>query len=97
MDRVLTVTVIDDSSTLLRDEDRGAADIVIYGFRPVRPAKTEPTPDASPDHAPGDPAPPEPLNANPEPRVDSAGSNCDASDWSGDVNDVWGVTIARTR
>ncbi|MCE2883498.1 MAG: ChaN family lipoprotein [Planctomycetaceae bacterium] len=60
MDRVLTVTVIDDSSAVLREQDRGAADIVIYGFRPARPAKTEPTPDASPDHAPGDPAPPEP-------------------------------------
>ncbi|MFM7133625.1 MAG: ChaN family lipoprotein [Planctomycetota bacterium] len=38
--RVLTVTVIDDSSDRLRDADRGAADIVIYGF-PVARAKPE--------------------------------------------------------
>jgi hypothetical protein len=41
--RVLTVTVIDASSSRLRDEDRLAADIVIYGF-PVKrdqPAQTE--------------------------------------------------------
>lgn len=36
--RVLTVTVIDTSSNRLRDEDRLAADIVIYGF-PVKREK----------------------------------------------------------
>ena len=70
-DRVLTVTVIDDSSLMLRDEDRGAADIVIYGFRPARPAKSdaspETSPETSPEHAPGDPAPPEPP---PDPPVE---------------------------
>ena len=65
-DRVLTVTVIDDSSAILRDEDRGAADIVIYGFPPLRPQRAEPPvesvgePSPSSEHAPGDPAPPEP-------------------------------------
>lgn len=34
--RALTVTVIDASSTELRREDRGAADIVIYGFPVAR-------------------------------------------------------------
>jgi uncharacterized iron-regulated protein len=42
--RVLTVTVIDDSSDRLRDADRGAADIVIYGF-PVARKSPEPTKD----------------------------------------------------
>jgi hypothetical protein len=42
-DRVLTITVIDASSRALREEDRGAADIVIYGF-PVARAKREPEP-----------------------------------------------------
>lgn len=53
--RVLTITVIDASSDRLRDEDRLAADVVIYGFpvkrekpaaepadgRPVQPAGSE--------------------------------------------------------
>jgi len=38
--RVLTITVIDASSRRLRDEDRLAADIVIYGF-PVERKKAE--------------------------------------------------------
>jgi uncharacterized iron-regulated protein len=42
-DRVLTITVIDASSRALREEDRGAADIVIYGF-PIARTKREPEP-----------------------------------------------------
>jgi hypothetical protein len=56
-DRVLTITVIDASSRTLREEDRGAADIVIYGF-PVARAKREPEPAAAPAAtAPAAPAP----------------------------------------
>ena len=40
MAKVLTVTVIDASSQRLRDEDRNAADVVIYGF-PVERKKPE--------------------------------------------------------
>lgn len=58
-DRVLTITVIDASSRVLRDEDRGAADIVIYGFPVVR-AKPETTPPApSIEQAPSTPSKPE--------------------------------------
>jgi uncharacterized iron-regulated protein len=35
--RTLTISVFDDTSPVLRSEDRGAADIVIYGF-PVKRA-----------------------------------------------------------
>ncbi|MDI9402799.1 MAG: ChaN family lipoprotein [Limnohabitans sp.] len=61
--KVLTITVIDDASRELRDADRGAADIVIYGFPVDRPKRdetrdTNPAPAAEPAlHAPGDPAP----------------------------------------
>jgi uncharacterized iron-regulated protein len=52
--KVLTVTVIDASSPRLRDEDRLAADIVIYGFSVKRT-----TPDDAPEQAPAaQPAPP---------------------------------------
>lgn len=37
--RVLTVTVIDDASRRLRREDRGAADVVIYGATPAGRAR----------------------------------------------------------
>ncbi|MFM7052714.1 MAG: ChaN family lipoprotein [Planctomycetota bacterium] len=46
--RVLTITVIDASSSRLRDEDRGAADIVIYGF-PVERKKPEREPEPKPE------------------------------------------------
>lgn len=45
--RILTVTVIDDSSRSLRDEHRGAADVVVYGFPVARPAP-ETAPEAPP-------------------------------------------------
>jgi uncharacterized iron-regulated protein len=65
--KVLTITVIDDSSRVLRDTDRGAADIVIYGFPVDRTKRGEPRdapPAAEPAlHAPGDPAPPAPEMA----------------------------------
>ena len=38
--KVLTVTVIDETSRVLREEDRNAADVVIYGF-PVTRKKDE--------------------------------------------------------
>jgi len=38
--KALTVTVVDDSSPELRDEDRGLADIVIYGFPVKRAPRT---------------------------------------------------------
>ncbi len=60
-DRVLTITVIDASSRTLREEDRGAADIVIYGF-PVARAKREPAPVvAPPAQVPSEPAQPAPA------------------------------------
>ena len=68
--RVLTVTIIDDSSDRLRESDRGIADIVIYGF-PVDRSRAEPEPqtDTKPDPAPAepDPAPAEPATAPAEP------------------------------
>jgi uncharacterized iron-regulated protein len=69
-DRVLTITVIDASSRALRDEDRGAADIVVYGYplaRPKRDPAPSPTVSPAPEHAPGDPAPPEPPAADAAP------------------------------
>ncbi|MFM1824188.1 MAG: putative iron-regulated protein [Planctomycetota bacterium] len=39
--RFLTVTVIDDASRTLRDEHRGAADIVVYGFPVERKPREE--------------------------------------------------------
>ncbi|MCE2880735.1 MAG: ChaN family lipoprotein [Planctomycetaceae bacterium] len=48
--KVLTITVIDDSSDRLRDADRGAADIVIYGFPVVRKKR-----DAEPEMPAGAP------------------------------------------
>ena len=39
--RALTVTVIDDASTELRSDDRGAADIVIYGIPVKRKPRSE--------------------------------------------------------
>ena len=63
-DRVLTITVIDASSRVLRDEDRGAADIVIYGF-PVSRAKRETSPPAPPvEQAPRAPSGAEPSAAD---------------------------------
>ena len=53
--RVLTITVIDASSRRLRDEDRLAADIVIYGFpvdRKKPAADAAPAPEANPEAAP---------------------------------------------
>ena len=41
--RFLTVTVIDDASRTLRDEHRGAADIVVYGFPVERKPRETPT------------------------------------------------------
>ncbi len=55
--KVLTVTVIDDTSRVLREEDRGAADVVIYGFpvtrasEEVKPAEVV-TPAATPESTP---------------------------------------------
>ena len=60
--RVLTITVIDASSRRLRDEDRLAADIVIYGF-PVERKKAEVEGEAAGDaagEAAGEPAQPAP-------------------------------------
>ena len=39
--RVLTITVIDSTSSHLRDEDRNAADVVMYGFPVSRKAESE--------------------------------------------------------
>lgn len=50
---ILTITVIDASSNRLRDEDRGAADVVIYGFPVARKPQETPAP-AAPS---SDPAP----------------------------------------
>ncbi|MEY3143038.1 MAG: hypothetical protein RLY21_1531 [Planctomycetota bacterium] len=53
--RVLTITVIDASSRRLRDEDRLAADIVIYGF-PVD--RKKPEAGGAEEGQPAQPAPP---------------------------------------
>lgn len=53
--RFLTVTVIDDASRTLRDEHRGAADIVVYGFPVERKPRETPT-EAAPDATATEPA-----------------------------------------
>ena len=65
--RVLTVTIIDDSSDRLRDSDRGIADIVIYGF-PVDRSRGEPQtqPETRPEPAPTEPAAAAPATASEE-------------------------------
>jgi uncharacterized iron-regulated protein len=66
--KVLTVTVIDETSRVLREEDRNAADVVIYGFPVMRekdeaPAAIEPVrePVLEPVLEPGITPPPAPT------------------------------------
>ena len=51
MASVLTITVIDASSDRLREDDRGAADVVIYGFPVARKPREEPASPATPETA----------------------------------------------
>lgn len=71
--RVLTITVIDASSRRLRDEDKLAADIVIYGF-PVDRKKPE-APEAEEADQPAPAAPAQPAQpSQPAQTAEPAGS-----------------------